>query len=206
MKRNTLNFWIDVVSLFVMVALIWTGLLIHYVLPPGTGGRHGEPGLTVFGMGRHDYGDIHFYLALVLIGLMLIHVWLHWSWVYATINKLLGTKSMSGLRSAIYGIVLLVIIAGLTIGGQFWAKSRVKRTPGTSKKVKSGHGSISFAHVSGQTTLADAAKIGGIPVEKLISQLRLPADVDIDERLGRLKRQYGFEIHEVREILERNKQ
>jgi hypothetical protein len=156
-------------------------------------------------MGRHDYGDIHFYLALVLVGLMLIHVWLHWSWVYATVNKLLGTQSTSNFRSAIYGIILLVIIAGLTIGGQFWAKSQVKQTPGTSEQVKSGHGPVSFAHISGQTTLAQAARIGGIPVEELILQLRLPADVDVSERLGRLRRRYGFEIDKVREILERNK-
>jgi len=34
MKRNTLNFYVDLASFLVMFALLVTGLLIHYVLPP----------------------------------------------------------------------------------------------------------------------------------------------------------------------------
>ena len=65
--------------------------------------------------------------------------------------------------------------------------------------------STSPIHISGRTTLAEAAKIGGMPVEELVFQLQLPADVDVDEQLGRLKRQHGFEIEDIRKILEQNK-
>jgi len=70
MKRNTLNFWIDLISFLVMLCLIWTGFLIHYVLQRGTGGEHGGQGLALWGLGRHDYGDIHYYLAPAMMGLM----------------------------------------------------------------------------------------------------------------------------------------
>ena len=202
MKRNTLNFWIDLISLFVMLGLAWTGLLIHYVLPPGSGGRGGGHGMTLWGLGRHDYGSIHFYLALALIALMVIHIWLHWSWVCTTVKKLAGMKSVNGSRGIIYGIALLVIIAALMLGALFYANKLVVGTAETTNYETFEHESLSSFHISGQTTRAQAAKIGGIPVEELILKLSLPSDVNIDERLGRLKRQYGFEIHDVRRILE----
>ena len=37
MKRNTLNFLIDVLTFLVFFAMFWIGLLIHYVLPPSGG-------------------------------------------------------------------------------------------------------------------------------------------------------------------------
>ena len=205
MKRNTLNFWIDLISLLVMLGLIWTGLLIHYVLPPGTGGRHGGQGVTLWGLGRHDYGDIHLYMALTMIGLMVIHVWLHWSWVCATVNKLLGMKATSNARRAMYGVAILMISAALICGSLFWTRSQVNPASKVVEQETIEYQSSSSIHISGQTTLVQAAKICGIPVEELILQLQLPAKVDVNERLGRLKHQYSFEIEDVRKILEQNK-
>ena len=205
MKRTTLNFWIDLISLLVMLGLIWTGLLIHYVLPPGTGGRHGGQEATLWGLGRHDYGDIHFYMALAMIGLMVIHVWLHWSWVCTTVNKLLGMKATSSARRAMCGVAILMISAALLCGSLFWTKNQINSTSKVVEQETIAHQSSSSIHISGQTTLVQAAKICGISEEELILQLQLPAKVNGNERLGRLKRQYGFEIDDVRKILERSK-
>jgi hypothetical protein len=203
MKRNTLNFWIDFISLLAMLGLIWTGLLIHYVLPPGTGGRGGGHGLILWGLDRHDYGNIHFYLALTLIALMVIHVWLHWSWVRATVKKLAGMELTTDTKGTVSGIVLLIIIVALMIGGLLYAEQLVvSTTRSIGHQTIEGESALP-SHISGQTTLSQAAEIGGIPVEQLILHLKLPSDVDINERLGRLKRQYGFEIHDVRRILEK---
>ena len=47
MKKNKLNLVIDILAYLCMGALVSTGLLLLFRLPPGTGGRHsGEPGLT----------------------------------------------------------------------------------------------------------------------------------------------------------------
>ena len=64
-KRNTLNFWIDILTFLVFLLKIWTGLLIHYVLPAGQG--RGKS-LLLWGLNRHDYGVIHFYLAALVMG------------------------------------------------------------------------------------------------------------------------------------------
>jgi hypothetical protein len=68
-----------------------------------------------------------------------------------------------------------------------------------------GHQSPSSIQISGQTTLAQAAEVRGLRLKELILQLQLPADVDVDERLGRLKRQYDFEIDDVRGIVAKSK-
>jgi hypothetical protein len=59
-------------------------------------------------------------------------------------------------------------------------------------------------YITGRTTLSQAAKMAGISVEQLISEVQLPSNVSSNERLGRLKWQYGFEIEDVRRITSQN--
>jgi hypothetical protein len=55
--------------------------------------------------------------------------------------------------------------------------------------------------IHGSMTLRDVQELTGVPVDHIITTLRLPADVPRDERLGRLRRSYGFEIDDVRQII-----
>jgi hypothetical protein len=98
MKRNTINFWIDLFTFIVLFAKIWTGLLVHYVLPPGQGRGHS---LELWGLNRHEYGAVHFYLAIAMIVLVVIHVWLHWSWICTTLSGLLKIKKIKPLQISI---------------------------------------------------------------------------------------------------------
>ncbi len=89
MKRRTLNFIIDLVSFINLLALVFTASIIRYVLPPGTGGLgrglHGGSGREnikyFWSLTRHQWGDIHFYLAALFIILMVLHIVLHWKWI-----------------------------------------------------------------------------------------------------------------------------
>ncbi|MBN1911537.1 MAG: DUF4405 domain-containing protein, partial [Pirellulales bacterium] len=117
MKRTSVNFWVDVLAFVDFVFLATTGLLVRYVLPPGSGhfgsvgeGRQaeGKAVSTVWGMTRHEWGDVHFYLALALLGLMAVHLFLHWRWI---IHVVRGTPSnRSGFRLAIGAIGLIGVI------------------------------------------------------------------------------------------------
>jgi len=55
--------------------------------------------------------------------------------------------------------------------------------------------------IHGSMTLRDVQELTGVPVDHIITTLRLPADVPRDERLGRLRRSYGFEIDDVRRAI-----
>jgi len=75
--KARLNFYVDLVTAIVFSAMVGTGISLRWYLPPGS--RGGE-GLVWFGQGRHFYGDIHFWVAVSMLVLIIIHVWLHWSW------------------------------------------------------------------------------------------------------------------------------
>ena len=130
MKRNTLNFYVDLASFLVLFALLVTGLLIHYVLPPcgncsGDGSGVSKE-LTLWGFGRHDFGKVHFYLALATASLVLVHICLHWAWVCATCCNLLGLKVVSPDRQERYGILLLLILIVVTIALLYLAKTQAQ--------------------------------------------------------------------------------
>ena len=115
MHRSTLNFVVDVVTLLVTLAMVATGLLLKVVLPPGSrGGR----GLQLFGLGRHDWGDLHFALSVALGALLVLHIILHWAWVCSVASRLVGCElreDAPGLaeRRHAYGAGFLAVVVVL---------------------------------------------------------------------------------------------
>jgi len=105
MKHSSLNFIIDLIALLNLLALAFTGFVMKYILPPGTGGLgrklHGGAGREqikdLWSLGRHDWGGIHFYLALLFLILMAVHIILHWNWIKNYLKSLLGSSQKSGL-------------------------------------------------------------------------------------------------------------
>ncbi|MBN1652299.1 MAG: DUF4405 domain-containing protein [Deltaproteobacteria bacterium] len=120
-KRTEINFWIDLISLFVMLGLATTGGLLYFVLPPGTGHTH-----FLFGLGRHDIGRIHFYLAVAGIILLVLHVYLHWTWICCFIGKAFGNAVPSQKKRTTWGLVTLCGTIVLLVGGIYWASSKVE--------------------------------------------------------------------------------
>lgn len=203
MKRNTVNFLIDVLTFLVFFAMFWIGLLIHYVLPPSGGRGHA---LMLWGMDRHDNGNVHFYLALAMVALIIVHLWLHWPWVCSILSNLFGASQPKRNRRTLYGAILLLVIGIVTPCSLLWVKTQVKYTYG---EDQGRHGYEAFEtnelpYITGRTTLSQAAEMAGISVEQLIRELQLPSNTNPNERLGRLKRQYGFEIEDVRRIASQN--
>ena len=77
MKRSVLNFAIDLVTFVVFLGLLDTGLLLRYVLPPGSG----HNGIGVLGLTRHEWGAVHFWLSVFTVALIGVHIALHWRWI-----------------------------------------------------------------------------------------------------------------------------
>jgi hypothetical protein len=108
MKRSTVNFVIDLLAFLVLLGLGFTGFIMKYVLPPGSGGRYGRGfqggrGLAesaeqirqFWSLGRHDWRDIHFYLAIAFIILVIIHIVLHWTWITCYVKSLFSSSRVS---------------------------------------------------------------------------------------------------------------
>ena len=96
MKRSTLNFTVDLISFLSLLGMTLTGIIMKYILPPCSGGCgrevSGGPGREhvkdLLSMTRHEWGDIHFYLALLFIVLMTAHILLHWTWIKNYVKSL----------------------------------------------------------------------------------------------------------------------
>jgi len=96
MKKTWINFCVALSMFISMTSLAGIGLILKFVLPPGSGGGLHGPGRgggglgakTLLGMTRHEWGDIHFYIAAALVSLLAIHIYMHWPWIKCRLNDL----------------------------------------------------------------------------------------------------------------------
>jgi len=213
MKTATLNFVIDAVAFAAFVLLASTGILVRYVLPAGSGRFR-----ALWGMDRHEWGQWHFWIAVALMSALALHLLLHWRWIACMVRG--RPREGSGVRVAlaIVGLAGLVALAVSPFLGEVERTGeppyRMRGTgaawdtawrvdPAPSPAPSAPRDSANGPAIDGSMTLADIERLTGVPAAVILRELGLPADVPADERLGRLRRQYGFEMQDVREIVRR---
>lgn len=192
MKRPHLHFIVDYLGFAGFVLLTATGVLMRYVLPPGSGRF-----TTIWTLDRHEWGSIHFWIAIVFLAVLALHLFLHWRWIATLMSG--RPREGSGARVAL-GTVGLVALLALAIAPFLSPVERASgglRTPGAHASEQRGLESI-----GGFMTLAEIQKATGVPADHIIEELGLPAGVEKDERLGRLRRTHGFSIDDVRRIVQ----
>jgi hypothetical protein len=205
MRRTAVNFWVDLASCLVMVGLALTGGITHYVLPSGTGNW-----LVLFGLGRHDYGQIHFYLGFAVVLLLALHLAMHWSWLSGFVAKRLGKDPPSRRARVLAGVGLLGGLGLLLVGGLAGASSLAEnrfdqggRRKGAASEVASSPGEEdcpAAAAINGRMTVEEAAAAAGLGTTAFLHALGVPYPVGPQERLGRLKRRFDFSMQEVRRL------
>lgn len=104
MKRSTLGNIIDVMAFVGFIFLTTTGILMHYILPAGS-----KRFKAIWGMDRHDWGNIHFWISVCFLCVLAVHLILHWRWL---VNILTGRKREGSRYRFGLGIIgLLGIVA-----------------------------------------------------------------------------------------------
>jgi amino acid transporter len=106
MKKNAFNFWLDVIVFIDFIALIFTGVLLRNF--PST-----LSGISIVGVTRHDWVDLHWVLALSLILFIFIHLALHWSWTKGSSKRYLKV----GPRTLAISVVLIIIFFSIVMPG-----------------------------------------------------------------------------------------
>ena len=94
MRKVQFNAIVNMVGFAAFLVLTVTGLVVLSLLPPGTGGRGSGRGplVTVLGLGRHDWGDIHNFAGIVFLGVVGLHLILHWRWIKCLPRLLASTR------------------------------------------------------------------------------------------------------------------
>lgn len=233
MKRTNVNFLVDALALVALVLLAATGAVVRYVLPVGSG--HGS---ALWGLDRHDWGHVHFWVAIAFCVGMVLHLALHWGWITCVVRWDSRGRSRGRAVLVLIAVVALLVLAAAPFFGTVedieegaWRGGRGGQTgERESRSVGREDGSVEYEDgpagreptesdespdhdredaehrgedhtIHGSMTLRDVQELTGVPMDHIITGLRLPADVSLDERLGRLRRSHGFEIDDVRQIV-----
>ncbi len=224
MKRNTLNYIVDAIGFVAMAFLISTGAIMRFVLPSGSGYT-----LEVWGMDRHTWGHVHFWLGFVFLVVVVAHIVLHWGWIVSVTRGSQKSRAGSRIWMAVIATVVVLALAAIPLlalvgetgesprrgrservqtGAADVERAQTETTVGEGERARTAdvdrdiHGADLEHDIHGSMTLRDIEKLTGIPAAHILQELGLSSSVSIDERLGRLRRAHGFEIDEVRAIVE----
>lgn len=116
MNRNWLNLFVDGLTALGAFGLMLTGLLMYFVLPPGRGKR-----ITLLELDRHDWGEVHLWIAFGVMGLALLHIALHWQWVCTMCCRIVAKGATTKRSRLIAGTMSLVLLVGIVVGLLAWA-------------------------------------------------------------------------------------
>ena len=113
MSKDKWNLLVNVLLYLVGCGIVSTGCLLYFVLIPGSRGGHG---LALLGRSRHEWGDIHFYLAIAITALTVLHLVLNWSWIAVTVRRYLpGRDKGTGTAGAAVLVLFLLVGVGLLV-------------------------------------------------------------------------------------------
>jgi hypothetical protein len=119
MNRTFANVIIDLAAALLFVGMIATGYVMRFPLPPGT-----NRVLTLWGLTRHQWGGIHYWISIGLLAVIAAHLVLHWKWIVTVVGKrlrLVAKPHPSMLRSGIIVTGIFGIAFGLFAFAVHWS-------------------------------------------------------------------------------------
>ena len=112
MSRSRVNFTIDAAMLICGSALTGIGLLMKFVLIPGKEriSIYGRPvDLFFIGLDRHEWGTLHLWLAYILIGLLISHIFLHLRWIAGMTREAMSVQRFGKAKAALFLAACLIM-------------------------------------------------------------------------------------------------
>ena len=207
-QRSGFSFLIDLLAFVGFVSLLTTGLVMRFILPSGTGPsrlKTAAKGTLLLGMDHHQWGNLHFWIACVLLGILTVHVLLHGKWLLAKVRGKPGAGSGWRLAMGMVGLLGLLVFAGSILMSPTTTKSLgsgKKNSAASTPGQKGGTPARKPFKVDGAMSLRQIEKNTGISAKDLRKRLGLPDKVSLDANLGQLKKQYKFEMQKVQDLVD----
>jgi len=115
--KTDINFWLDALLAVLFVGLVWTSTVVYYAFPPGPQAE----GWTLWGWSYQQWASLQFSTLCVMAGAVVLHVMLHWTWVYSVASGKFGRRRRGetpparpdeGVRT-LWGVALLIFALNL---------------------------------------------------------------------------------------------
>jgi len=217
-NKAKLNFIIDALMFLCMMAIAGLAFLMKFILIPGKerSAKYGRPvELSLFSWDRHEWGTIHLAIGLTLLGLLALHIILHWKIIIGLFQKLIGNQKTRWIIAPVFVILSLFLLAApiavrpdienLARGRSEHSESN-NHARGEHPELTThdyGHRVGSQIGIRGFMTLDEVARKFNVPIQYLKTHLGIPASAPDTEKLGRLKDNYNFTMSDVEEVIAR---
>jgi Domain of unknown function (DUF4405)/Planctomycete cytochrome C len=122
MKRFFDNLLIDLIAAGLMIGMIATGYILHFPLPPRS-----NKYLTLWTLTRHQWGEVHFWISLALLGVILLHLCLHWQWLVVSLKRRFRPAKPSPGSPVVSGVMTFLVLATILVLFGWAAHSNVQR-------------------------------------------------------------------------------
>jgi hypothetical protein len=185
MRKYQRDFVVDGLVFTLFVLLVATGALMKFVLPKGSG-----ESLAVWGLGRHDWGSVHFWIAVGLLSAIALHLLFHWSWISAVVR---GRPRELGARRVMLG---LVAVAGLLAVAVVPIVSPVRQTgKPAEREMEAQAAPAARAPAPALVPAAGGAPLGGDGGTPATASSRAPAAAPAVAKADVCSAPTGAEIH-----------
>lgn len=111
MKKTDWQYLVDTLLFLCIVSITIIGFLMGLVIPKGPASL--ESTKYFLGLHRHQWGNIHFYLSIAFVILVIIHLTLSWKWV--------KNKSRQLFKKGWRAVLVLTATASLATLILFWS-------------------------------------------------------------------------------------
>ena len=183
--KKQFNIVIDIIAFAAFICMISTGVIMRYLLPPGS---HDQ---NIWGLNRHGWGDIHFWLSAIFFGILILHLILHWNWIISVIKGRVKESVGKRLGWGILGLVVLMalafapVISGLQSADQSAQTNEAHHT----HLIK---GSMTWNQLMNETNLTSSY---------FIENLGLPESPSGDEKLSFVLKSNNLEMSDLRSLV-----
>jgi len=218
MSKAKLNFIIDIFMFVCMMLITSIGFLIKFTLIPGREAREiygRNVDLFLFGMDRHQWGTIHLYIGFILLGLLILHIYLHWKMIVALYRKLMPSSKIRKIGCWIFvavSIFLMVFpflvnpkVVDREPGKGYHGGSKIyeEQTQSAIKKPEDKLQSLSGIAIEakGYMTLNEVAQKYNVPVDIIINKIGIPKSALNVQKLGKLRKMYNFKMQDIDRII-----